>query len=238
MNCEEARETLTAHLDGELDIASSGRMERHLAECAECRRVHEEGLVLREALRGQELYWEVPAGLAKKIRAGVKAEVRGTAWGWNWAWAVAGAAAMLVVALLWPRPGEDRVILAEVVASHVRSLQADHLLDVPSSDRHTVKPWFQGKLDYSPPVPDLADLVGGRLDYIGGRAVAALVYRRRAHRINVFVWPASAGGGMERKSVQGYQMVHWWAAGMEWWAVSDMNGEELQEFARAMERGN
>jgi len=123
----------------------------------------------------------------------------------------------------------------ELVASHVRSLMANHLVDVPSSDRHTVKPWFAGKLDYAPEVapPPGFELVGGRLDYIGERAVAALVYRRRQHMINVFTWPATAREQRLRiVSLQGYNLAHWVREGTEWWAVSDLNGTELEELAR------
>jgi anti-sigma factor RsiW len=237
MNCDEARTYLTAHLDGELDVVGSTGMERHLAECAACRRLHEEGLALRGVLRGAELYWEPPAALAKKVEASVRAAAKQEsrpswfAWRWTAAGALAVAGLLVGVRML---PVADRRIEAEVVASHVRSLQADHLMDVASSDRHTVKPWFQGKLDYSPPVPDLTELAGGRLDYVNGRPVAALVYRRRQHRINVFVWPGSGSGRMERLEAQGYQIVHWNGEGMTWWAISDLNAAELMEFSREM----
>jgi anti-sigma factor RsiW len=139
-----------------------------------------------------------------------------------------------LIAAVWFRPAPPQPVIAELVASHVRSLQANHLLDVVSSDRHTVKPWFQGKLDFAPPVPDLPELAGGRLDYVNGRQVAALVYQRRRHPINVFVWPSHSAGGMSTESVNGYQLAHWYASGMEWWAVSDMNASELTEFARLL----
>jgi anti-sigma factor RsiW len=231
MTCDEAHIYLSAHLDDELDVAASLEMERHLAGCANCRREHAANLALREAIRGADLYYEPPPHLAKKIRAAVAPPTR---FAWRWPAVAALAAAAALLAIIWLRPASEPRLVAEVVAGHVRSLQAGHLVDVPSSDRHTVKPWFQGKLDFSPPVPDIPELVGGRLDYINGRPVAALVYQRRRHQINVFVWPSPATAPLTLQSASGYQTVHWYAAGMEWWAVSDMNGPELVDFAKSI----
>jgi len=143
---------------------------------------------------------------------------------------------------LW-RPASTRgdVIAAEVVNSHVRSLMANHLFDVQSTDLHTVKPWFLGKLDFSPPVVDLATsgfpLVGGRLDYVGGRPVAALVYQRQKHTINVFVSPAGGDPSTDNvvSTVRGFNLLHWIHNGMSFWAVSDLNSAELGEFATALQ---
>jgi anti-sigma factor RsiW len=138
------------------------------------------------------------------------------------------------------RSSHEQVIASAVLTGHIRSLQGDHLVDVPSSDRHTVKPWFQGKLDFSPPVPDLSEmnwpLIGGRLDYVDGRPVAALIYRRRMHNINVFVWPnhSSADSTIKEEDAQGYQILHWNGAEMTYWVVSDLNREELLDLARAL----
>jgi anti-sigma factor RsiW len=154
----------------------------------------------------------------------------------------------VIAALAWalavvPRgPSNDELVSQEVVSAHVRSLMAQHLTDVPSSDRHTVKPWFNGKLDFSPEVMDLAGdgypLVGGRLDYIGGRGVAALVYQRGQHPINVFIWPEpeARGGGDGESSIRGYNVIRWRDSGMRYWAVSDLNLPELQELARDLQR--
>jgi len=140
--------------------------------------------------------------------------------------------------------GDRDPIAAQVVATHVRSLEVDHLVDVASSEHHVVKPWFAGKLDFSPPVPDLAadsfPLIGGRVDYVTGRAVAALVYGRGPHRINLLVWPAAApAAGCERDETivrQGFNLSHGRAAGMELWAISDLNRQELEEFSARWER--
>jgi anti-sigma factor RsiW len=163
-------------------------------------------------------------------------------WRWQMAAAAAGVALVAVVVYRFA-PGASRlsqgdVIAREVLASHVRSLLADHLTDVPSSDQHTVKPWFNGKLDFSPPVRDLSQqgfpLVGGRLDYLDERPVAALVYQRRKHVINLFVWPSSEKTREKALMQQGYNMQHWAEAGMTFWAVSDLNNSELEQFVRSV----
>jgi len=158
---------------------------------------------------------------------------------WRWpAWGFAGAGfacGVVVSALVTLVAGQVRDagnLEGELTSSHVRALMANHLTDVTSSDNHTVKPWFQGRLDYSPPVQDLAaqgfPLVGGRLDYLSGRAVAALVYRRHDHLINVFVWPDSGESQGSPSVRQGYNVLHWRGGGMQYWAVSDVNATELQ----------
>ena len=160
--------------------------------------------------------------------------------------AVAAAAALVVAAAaglarFGGAPGAVEASLDDAVNAHVRSLMADHLFDVQSSDQHTVKPWFLGRLDFSPPVADLAaigfPLVGGRLDYLGGRAVAALVYERRRHTINVFVFPAGGGDtGPPVQTVRGFQVHRWSRNGMRFVAVSDLNDVELTAFVRALQQ--
>jgi anti-sigma factor RsiW len=239
-----------AYLDGELDLVRSLEVERHLAECEVCAAALRGHRALRSALGDASLYYEAPKGLEGRVRTELrkasKASKRGAVASWRWG-AVA-ASLPVIAALAWalvaiPRgPSNDELVNQEVVSAHVRSLMAQHLTDVPSSDRHTVKPWFGGKLDFSPEVKDLAGdgypLVGGRLDYIGGRGVAALVYQRGQHPINVFVWPEPEvrGGGNGESSIRGYNVIRWRHAGMRYWAVSDLNLPELQDLARDLQR--
>ena len=154
------------------------------------------------------------------------------------------AAAALVLLTLVPfmrGPSTEEILTREVVSSHVRSLMANHLADIPSSDQHTVKPWFSGKLDFSPPVQDLANqgfpLVGGRLDYLNNQPVAALVYQRDKHLINLFIWPSDKGAPAEvaRVTRQGYNLIHWSGSGMNFWAVSDLEERQLQEFVQLLQ---
>lgn len=250
MNCEDSRLYLSAYLDDELDVTDTLRMQSHLASCGACRQAQDERLTLRSALRDPGLYANPSDAFEQRVRdavrQGAKSEAqprrhtfrvdsfrRGLA-------AAALASAVIVAAVLVGnslRSSENRQIASAVMTAHLRSLQPGHLLDVTSSDRHTVKPWFQGKLDFSPAVPDLGalgfNLVGGRLDYFGGRPVAAIVYQRRMHNINVFVWPKQGVAESNRQqSVDGYQMLHWDTADLTYWVVSDLNAGELQEFAR------
>jgi anti-sigma factor RsiW len=224
MTCREWEEMCGAWLDGELDLVRSLDLEAHARECARCASRREEAEALRDTVRTAP-YHRAPESLRRRLRRPRR--------DWRWLAALPAAAAVLLAAyfVLSTRPSMAR----EAVDAHVRSLLAAHLLDVPSTDRHTVKPWFAGKLDYSPDVETPAgfELLGGRLDYLGGRPVAALVYRRRLHIVNVFVWPSGERNpGVSVRSDRGYQVVHWVARGMTWWAVSDLNAAELAELAR------
>ncbi len=164
---------------------------------------------------------------------------------WNWlglaAAIIFGAIIALNVVPLLQRPGADQFLATQLIASHVRSLMASHLTDVASSDQHTVKPWLDGKLDFAPAVVDLSQegfpLIGGRLDYLDNRPVAALIYQRRKHFINLFVWPAGSDAARSTKAMtrQGYQLLHWVDSDFNYWAVSDVNEEELQEFKQLFE---
>lgn len=239
MSCELVERDLDAYLDRELDAESSVAVRDHLRTCAACRRQLAERETLSTLVRGAP-YYSAPDRLRARVfeQSNRSHSVRRVL---TWA-----AAAVLVLSVsagmtLW-RPASSRgdAIGDEVVNSHVRSLMANHLFDVQSTDQHTVKPWFLGKLDFSPPVVDLASngfpLVGGRLDYVGGRPVAALVYQRQKHTINVFVSPE--GGDSSTRDVvlaiRGFNLRHWIDNGMSFWAVSDLNGAELSDFADAL----
>jgi len=252
MRCDEMQELISPYLDGELDLMTSLEVERHLRDCRVCSPEHENHRALRAALRGDDLYFKPPAGLARRVQSAVrkesKSETGSPRFSWRWL-SVAGATAVLLIAgaltirSVSTRSASD-ALAQEVIAGHIRSLMASHLTDVPSGDQHTVKPWFNGKLDFSPPVKDLAGqgfpLVGGRLDYLDNQPVAALVYQRRQHFINVFVRPLTEGRGDDHGewTRQGYNLTHWGQDGMSYWAVSDLNGAELQEFVTLLKDHN
>jgi anti-sigma factor RsiW len=241
MSCQDIERNLDPYVDGELDPDGAAAVREHLSGCASCRGRIAERETLGRLVRSAP-YYAAPDRLRARVsaRAGRSRSMRQMV-----AWAAAAVLVVAVggggVALMRSAGARGDAIVDQVVDGHVRSLMADHLADVRSTDQHTVKPWFLGKLDFSPPVTDLAaigfPLVGGRLDYIGGRPVAALVYERRRHTINVFVSPAS-GGGMEAvsaRTVRGFHTRHWIRDGMSFWAVSDLNEEELTAFARALQ---
>jgi anti-sigma factor RsiW len=241
MICRESQELIHGYVDGELDLVRNLEMERHLHECAACAGTHERIQRMRSAVTANAPYFRPPAGLEHRLRTRLRAnaETKPVAPRFLGRWQWAGIAAATLIAILSVTVMTSRrtggELAQEVAASHVRSLMAAHLTDVPSSDRHTVKPWFNGKLDFSPPVGDFPDrgfaLVGGRLDYLASRPVAALVYQRRKHVINLFVWPASgqSDSAVQQSDHQGYHLLHWTKSGMTYWAASDLNSAELWE---------
>ena len=255
MDCDDARVLMHAHLDGELDLAADLRVQRHIEECPRCVSEYAALRAMRTRLKDEEFRFEAPASLREKIRRAIPASSqsrsapqRSSAYQaqrgpWmpsaiKFALPMAiGAMLALIIAPRTIGPSLDQRLAGEVVASHVRSLMAAHLMDVASTDQHTVKPWFNGKLDFSPPVSDFAKdgfpLVGGRLDYIDGRQVAALVYQHGKHVINVFMWP-SAGAATSAERIEtehGYNVEQMMVAGMNCWVVSDLNQQELDKFA-------
>jgi anti-sigma factor RsiW len=248
MNCEDISSLTHAYSDGELDLVRTLELEKHLADCPACSQAYENVKSLKTVLQSTDLYYNAPPRLRRQIRASVMGENRSTRrnpFGW---WlsprlgisAATVAIVALLVVLLAGRESADDRLAQEVTASHVRSLMVAHLTDIASSDQHTVKPWFQGKLDFTPQVIDLAErgfpLVGGRLDYLQGRPVAALVYQRHQHLINLFIWPTSASSASSEKTTvrQGYNLIHWTASGMAFWAASDLNRAELNEFVQLL----
>jgi anti-sigma factor RsiW len=242
--CPDKDSILQAYVDDELDAANVLDFEAHLKGCEGCAGYVRTLRELKARLGAESLRPPAPAPLRDRVEAAMEGEVkrghprlRGPRWAVPasaGAGAAAGAAACLMVIQLAGPSLQDQLI-----ADHVRSLQADHLMDVATSDRHTVKPWFNGRIDFAPTVPDLAQrgfpLAGGRLDFAQGRPVAALVYRRRAHVINVFVMPASALGLHAPPRRTSYSTAHWSAGGLDYWAVSDIEPRDLQAFGRAFQ---
>jgi anti-sigma factor RsiW len=246
--CDDNSRLLHAYLDGELDLVRSLEIEEHLKTCTDCAQELRSHQTLRNGFRAAALYERAPAGLEARIRASLAREAgsnvrtmptRGRAF-LNWV-AVAAAIALAVVLTMRFYPGRDgrkdsELLAEEITASHIRGLQPGHLLDVQSTDQHTVKPWFNGKIDFSPTVRDLTEagypLLGGRLDYVANHSTAVLVYQRRQHLIDVYIWPeegkSALPGGAE--SLQGYHMICWVAGGMNSCAISDLNAAELGQF--------
>lgn len=250
MNCEETGELIDAYADGELDLVSSLSVERHMKACESCLRAHQNLKALRSLMHDESLYFRASAGLRKNItsalRAEVKSERRLPLASWRWLAAAASVALVAIAALTFvQRPkgtSPEDLVAQEVISSHVRSLmEPHHSVDVPSSDQHTVKPWFNGKLDFSPSVENPVDqgfpLVGGRLDYLAGRSVAALVYQRHQHYINLFIWPSTDARELAEKSMgrQGYNLIHFNKSGMEYWVISDLNEAELRQFVEIIQ---
>jgi anti-sigma factor RsiW len=252
VSCQETQDLIHGYVDGELDLVRSIEIERHIEGCELCSRARRTQQDLKRALQAVPLRFIAPHDLRRRIRsslrkAGDAAPARHFfLWLPTWRWAGAVAALVLVAVMSWNLarvsrpPSGDELVAQEVIDSHVRSLMANHLEDVPSSDQHTVKPWFNGKLDFSPPVEDLAKegfpLVGGRLDYLENRPVAALVYQRRKHFINLFIWPSTHDSGQRAVMRQGYNLLHWTQSGMVFWAASDLNYSELQEFVKLIQQ--
>ena len=271
MNCKEIRNLMDAYLDGQLDPVISQRVEQHLRECGECEQAYEAEAAMAHAISQTAPYYKAPSELREQIRFSLRQTLgmttsrgavegaplsverpettrRGASFAMPWNWLALAAAivlAAIIGATLLPRlrqPGSDQFLATQLIASHVRSLMADHLTDVASSDQHTVKPWLDAKLDFAAPVVDLAKdgfpLIGGRLDYLDNHAAAALVYQRRKHFINLFIWPTTAGDGKAPPMVahQGYHLLHWSDGDFTYWAVSDVNIGDLDNFKQLFEQ--
>jgi anti-sigma factor RsiW len=245
MTCGEAQALLSAYVDRELDVVTSLQFETHLDTCRDCAAAVERAEALRAAIGSAALAYAAPPDLAARIRTAIRREARPRAELLQraWRWTSIPAAAAAAAALAWmmtvnvSSSGSQQRLLDELVAGHVRSLMVDHLVDVASTDQHTVRPWFNGKIDFAPPVADFTasgfPLVGGRVDYVGGRPVAALVYGHQKHVVNVFVWPSGASPPDVREvSSQGYHLVRWNDGGLTYSAVSDLNTLELEVLAQ------
>jgi anti-sigma factor RsiW len=245
MNCEEAEVLLHALIDGELDAGHAREVENHIAGCARCAVLLAEYREMSKLIAEAGPGYTAPLALRRKIEAALpqpqaapsrRSVLRGFALGS----AVSAMAATGLVAVILRNDDVDR-IQSEVVSAHLRSLQAGHLTDVISTDQHTVKPWFNGKLDVAPPVIDLTaqgfTLIGGRLDYVDARAIGAVVYRRRQHVINLFVAQTANTERRAAKSsaLQGFNIRSWSDRGLNFWAVSDLGADELAEFSQKFE---
>jgi len=271
MNCEQATELMDGYLDGELDPITSQAIEQHLRDCHNCEQAYKVHTALTHAISRGAPYYKAPTGLRERIQSSLREEIaeqpartvapdarpqsatkqpepRSILFGTSWNWLALAAAIVFAAIIAWnllpglQRPDAEQFLATQLIASHVRSLMANHLADVASSDQHTVKPWLDAKLDFAPPVVDLTNagfpLIGGRLDYLDNRPVAALIYQRRKHFINLFVWPASDASrrtAPKEISHQGYHLVHWVEGDFNYWAVSDVNKEDLQNFQHLFE---
>src|SRR6266850_3355140 len=271
MNCEEATKLMDGYLDGELDPITNQTIEQHLRECQKCDEAYKTHSALIRSIGNATPYYKAPSGLRERIQSSLRQEIaerplesvwrdmpsrlqskqserRAVLFGTQWNWLALAATIVLAAIIAFnlaprlQRPGADQFLATQLIASHVRSLMANHLTDVASSDQHTVKPWLDTKLDFAPVVVDLSSegfpLVGGRLDYLDSRSVAALVYQRRKHFINLFIWPAESGsaGAEKRITRQGYQLLHWTDSDFNYWAVSDVSDNDLQAFKQVFEK--
>ena len=270
MNCEQATELMGGYLDGELDAITNQEIELHLSDCLKCAQAYESERNLIHAIAGGT-YFKAPVELRQSIQSSLRAEIARPPLGnasdqtrarpfsgrserpamvftpqWSWLALAAAIIASAIIAVNFvprlQRSSGEQFLATQLIASHVRSLMANHLTDVASSDQHTVKPWLDTKLDFAPPVFDLTNdgfpLVGGRLDYVENGPVAALVYQRRKHFINLFIWRAESVMTVANNTIsrQGYQLVHWIDGDFNYWAVSDVSESDLQLFKQAFEK--
>jgi anti-sigma factor RsiW len=249
MNC--SRDLIEAYLDEELDPGLTAAVEEHLSTCRACSDTYSQFREQKAGIRSTAPYYTAPARLEQSIRGALRQaaarEAKPVESPFPWRWLAIAATILLAVSVSWNlrpsarRSPENDLIAQNILSDHIRSLIGTHLLDVPSSDQHTVKPWFNGKLDFSPEVKDFAPqgfpLLGGRLDYLTDRTVAVLVYGRRQHVINVFTWPSGSApepGG--RFSRNGYNAIHWTHGAMTFWGVSDIGAPELEQFRNLYEK--
>jgi anti-sigma factor RsiW len=254
--CENRDSILQAYFDGELDLIRSLEFEKHLETCADCASQLEQQLAVRQAMRSATLVHHAPPTLINRIQANLPLEPKPQLRlsrpvpAWRWFPLIAAVLLGMFLAAVAVRNIDDRrqnliaenSLAREIVSSHIRSMQPGHLLDVESTDQHTVKPWFDGKLDFAPSVVDPADagfpLIGGRLDYLNHHTVAALVYRRQKHLINVFAWPEDSNSPTpsDDQSLQGYNLLCWMRQSMNVCAVSDLNRAELRIFSELLQK--
>jgi anti-sigma factor RsiW len=245
VRCGDVKGVLEVYVDHELGSAESAAVHAHVHGCVPCRLRMADLESLKQMVR-RAPYYVVPPHLRARLgRSRTRLRVPSLLFGWAAMLTLVASLALSAMVAGWSlvrarlSDGTDSVA-EEVLASHVRASMGDHLIDVQSSDQHTVKPWFLGKLDFSPPVTDLTSLgfplSGGRLDYIAGQPVAALIYERAHHTINLFAWPADGVASLSARSVRGFYVGHWTRGGMSFWAVSDLNESELDTFCEALQQ--
>ncbi len=242
MECNQAQQLMSAYLDQELDASMALQAGEHITSCMACADALAQLEELKMHVKTNASHHPAPPGLRARILADMKQKKPSTLRKLPWSWinlALTGlstAAFATTLMLYLNQPSPARIFEDEVLASHFRSLDPGHLVDVVSSDQHTVKPWYAGKLDFSPTVVDLATqgypLLGGRLDYLAGRPVAALAYQRHKHIVNLYLYPDTGNktGDLRLDTTRGYQLAQWTSAGMHHVAVSDMNSAELKQF--------
>jgi anti-sigma factor RsiW len=247
MTCNEAEILIHALIDGELDAGHAREVEAHVAQCPRCAASLAAYRQMSQAIASADLRYSAPQSLRLRVEAALpkpivaaapsrRAVLRGFALGSG----VSAIAASGLFAIMLRNDDQERID-SEIVSAHLRSLQAGHLTDVLSTDQHTVKPWFNGRLDVAPPVIDLTaqgfTLIGGRLDYVDARPIGAVVYKRRAHVINLFVAQTSnmARRAPSTETIQGYNIRRWSERGLNFWAISDIGADELAEFSDKFE---
>jgi anti-sigma factor RsiW len=250
MTPEAARMLLHAHIDGELDAASTIELESQIQASPELGRELERLSALRDAVQNHATRFDAPSRLSRSLFSALPAaRAESVTWGaGGWRAIAVGTSAFSVALLVWalssgfPARETRAFFIDEVVSAHVRSLMVDHLTDLASAERHSIKPWLSNRLDFAPPVHDFtADgfvLTGARLDYIRGQPAAAIVYRHRQHIINVFVQPSLVGAesSIELRSERGYNSASFESAGMSYWAISDVNQNDLGKLAKLLQR--
>jgi anti-sigma factor RsiW len=240
MDCNETKRMLDAYVDDELELSRLLDMEAHLAACSACNKAAEATIYCRYSVRMNTPLYKAPPELKGKIRAALRKESK-SRWIFQFRrtlfYAVAGLSVCLLAVWTWmvASHGKDRELIAQAISNHSRSLLADHLLDVTASDHHVVKSWFTGKLDYSPPVADLAEvgykLVGARLDILENHCVAAIVYRHLDRLINEFVWPAASRAiDFDVQSQRGYGLCAWNKSGINYLIVSELSQADTEKF--------
>ncbi len=260
MNHEQAQNLLPAYVDKELSLSEVVDFERHFNSCTKCQLEYQEQARVSTLIKNNALYFEAKPELAERIESVITVDlskafpqkIQGHFWNLNWPgswdgiWGSKGAimaslAALIIsTSLFFATPSAQEKLTEELTASHIRSLQANHLSDVISTDQHTVKPWFNGKLDFAPPVIDLTatgfPITGGRLDYINGKTIAVIIYHHNKHPINLYIWPNTSGdSAMHATARKGYTLVHWATGGMNYWAVSDLEATKLVSFAEKLQ---